>query len=109
MQKSFHIIHRTELLPLFKKENKPLECVILLAAVREVKGGRWERARQRRKRVSSGSSCLAAVIPAVQCAAPGGDLSLQLCTDLWSVYRRVCSVQNSWAAVITHTSGFSWT
>lgn len=42
MQKRFHIIHRTELLPLFKKENKPQECGILLATVNEVKGGRWE-------------------------------------------------------------------
>lgn len=42
MQKHFRSIHRTELLPLFKKENKPQECVILLATVSEVKGGRWE-------------------------------------------------------------------
>lgn len=39
--------------------------------------------------------------------APDGDISLQLCTDLCSVYWPGVLLGNSWAAVIAHTNGFS--
>lgn len=40
--------------------------------------------------------------------APDGDIRLQLCRDLCSVYWTVvCCVENSWGAIITHTNGCS--
>lgn len=57
-----------------------------------------------------GSGQFTAVIPTVRSCrpSPDGDISLQLCRDLCSVYWTVvCCVENSWGAIITHTNGYS--